>query len=112
MLTTDATHPNWVPDAEPPSAYYASNDTQINCDGVTIFDSPTFENYDGVIELFTALDYVIEKGVVTRTVTWKIQKAPGKPLQYTQVSFGGPPNAVQLKYFRDLLHDYDLPSPF
>ena len=117
-LTTDPSQPFWVPDAEPPSALYASNDTQVNCDGLTIFDSPGFNEIPGTIQKFTGLDYVIVDGKVVQTVTWKIEKDPSPdpanplPLKYTQVSFTGPPTPAQLTYYRNLLAKYKFTPAF
>lgn len=113
-LTTDPSQPNWVPDAELPSPYYMPSDTQTDCDGVTIYDSPSFHNFKDIIEIFTGLDYVIVDGKVKETVRWKIVQSPGAQPQYTQVSVGGTPAPNELKYFRDLLTTYkfSVPLPF
>ena len=36
--------PTWIPDAEPPNDLYKGQDTQVDCDGIEIFDSPGFDN--------------------------------------------------------------------
>jgi hypothetical protein len=111
-------HPNWIPDAEPPSALYAPQDTQINCDGLTIFDSPGFNELPGIIQRCTGLDYLIVDHEVKGTVLWTIEKDPSAdpgnplPLKYVSVAFGARPNPAKLKYFRDLLTGYKITPPF
>ena len=96
-------HPIWVPDAELPSAIYLPADTESGCDGNTLYDSPNFNNFPNVTEVFTAMDYLIVDKKVVKAVTWRIQKVPGQPLQYTAVAFGALPSDKTLQVFRDLL---------
>ena len=85
---------------------------QINYDGVTICDLPTFQEFAGVIQLFTALDFIIVDRKVTHTVTWKVRKNLGQPFEHTYVGFGGTPALKQLEDFRDSLRHYTLPPPY
>lgn len=112
-LTTDSTHPNWIPDAEPVSPIYTALDTQAECDGLTLFDSPSFNGSpNGETWWFTGLDYMIVGGKVIGTVEWQVQKPPNKPQVYTFVDFGGPPAPQTLAAVRAVLKKYGFSQPF
>jgi len=112
-LTTDSMHPNWVPDAEPTSPIYTALDTQAECDGLTIFDSPSFNGSpNGETWWFTGLDYIIVGGKVVGTVKWEVQKPPNKPQVYTFVGFDGPPVLQTLAAMRAVLKKYGFTQPF
>jgi hypothetical protein len=112
-LTTDSRHPNWIPDAEPANPIYKAQDTQLECDGLTIFDSPSFNpSAHGETWWFTGMDYIIVGGKVIGTVTWEIQKPPNKPLVYTFVGFGNPPAPQVLTSMRNVLKKYGFTQVF
>jgi hypothetical protein len=107
QLSTSETFPSWIVDAQyhKPDAYYVPIDTQIDCDGLTLFDSPTLQTWDVTEDqIFGGLDYVILHGVVIATVRWIYEKKYKADPQYT-VSITGPPLLPTLQAMQKLTFD-------
>jgi hypothetical protein len=125
-LTTNEADPRWVVDAEgrmtDPSMsskidpFYNPFDTQADCDGVTLFDSPTlFPNDPDETQKFTAIDYVIIDRKVVMEVIWSLQSKPKQDEQYSSAGapyIGGPRSVAEEACFADLLSYYNFYIPF
>ena len=122
-LTTDETHPQWIPDAEPPNDLYMVQDTQVDCDGIEIFDSPNFNNdlVDSVVEQrFTGITLGInpQAGAATPVAsvigaaTWRIVKTGTQDPQYWIPSISGLVSTAQLKALHDILVKYGFTPDF
>jgi len=134
-LTTNPSSPAWIVDAQGRATdptmsskldpYYLAVDTQIDCDGVTIFDSPTLTR-NGPLPLpagasmpnadetqtFAAWDFVIVDRKVVAWVKWTLQELPSKDEDYGVPSVTGPPLAGEQACFADLLAHYNFESAF
>jgi hypothetical protein len=122
-LTANEAYPRWVVDAEgrmtDPSMsskidpFYNPLDTQIDCDGVTLFDSPTLlPNDPDETQKFTAIDYVIIDRKVVMEVKWSLQATPKKDEEYGAPYVGGPRSVAEQACFADLLSSYNFDVPF
>jgi uncharacterized repeat protein (TIGR03803 family) len=118
-LTTNPYSPLWVVDAQgrQPGAnglmdpYYISIDTTVDCDGYTLFDSPTIQATTDQDWKFTAVDYVIMHRYVVATVTWITEMKPNVPQPSYSVSIKGAPGAEACG-FKKLLEKYKFEQPF
>jgi uncharacterized repeat protein (TIGR03803 family) len=110
-LTTNEMFPNWIPDAEPPSDLYKKEDTQVDCDGIEIFDSPSFLNDPTEEQLFTGITLEITpptangqaKGSVLASATWRITKYGSQQLQYWVPALAGGANPATVNALRAVL---------
>jgi hypothetical protein len=134
-LTTNASQPKWIVDAEGRMAnpsmggridpYYNPFDIQADCDGVTLFDSPTLMR-NGPLprpantatpnpdedQIFTALDYVIiDRNVVAR-VKWTLEEKPYDDEEYSGPYLIPAPTPAEAACFADLLDHYNFYVPF
>jgi uncharacterized repeat protein (TIGR03803 family) len=122
-LLSEASKTRWYVDAQgrvendpcQPSndPIYLWKDTAVDCDGVTLFDSPNFvQNATNETQIFKAIDFIIVNSKVTSTVTWTVTQIGSAPLQYAAPQFGGPPSPVTLNQFRAILVEQKFGTPF
>lgn len=122
-LTANEADPRWVVDAQghmtDPSMstkidpFYSPIDTQVDCDGVTLFDSPTLaQNNPDETQKFTALDYVIIDRKVVMEVIWTLQAKPKQAEEYGAPYVGGPRSPTEQACFADMLSYYNFDVPF
>ena len=113
-LSTNALAPNWIVDAQyhRPDPFYVAIDTQIDCDGFTLFDSPTlFSWVTNEDQIFGAMDFVILHGAVIATVRWTYEKKFAAAPEYT-VNISGPPNGAVLAAMQKLTLAQGFNVPF
>lgn len=126
-LTTSESYPNWVPDvehgsnpADPNSPLYSALDTQLDCDGIQIFDTPSFIKDPTIEQHFTAIDLDIvtttvngvSKSTVGGAVTWRIIQHGTDDPKYLVPSLAGPPDATTLNTLRAVLVRYGFTPGF
>ena len=111
-LTTNEMFPNWIPDAEPPNDLYAKADTQVDCDGIETFDSPSFFNDPNEEQLFTGITLEVSsptaengpvKASVLASATWRITKYGSQQLQYWVPALAGGANPETVNALRAVL---------
>lgn len=112
-LTVNEAQPNWVPDlASMTDPHYNHLDTQVDCDGIEIFDSPSFFEdpaFANIEQRFTGIDFEISGitanggAAVLGAVTWRRVKTGSNPPVYTEVKFLGPQSPGAMKPFHDIL---------
>lgn len=118
-LTTNASAPLWMVDAqgrEPGSngltdPYYLASDTEVDCDGYTLYDSPSVLATADEDWKFTGVDYVIMHRYVVATVTWVTEMKPNASQPSYSVSIKGAPGAEACS-FKKLLDKYKFEQPF
>lgn len=120
-LTTNEMFPTWIPDAEPPNDLYKGQDTQVDCDGIEIFDSPGFHNdLPDVEQRFTGITLEIipagpggqPKATVLGAATWRISKIGNQLLQYWVPSLGGPADSNLVDSLHKVLVEYGFNPDF
>ncbi len=119
-LTTSESFPNWVPDAEPPNDLYLAQDTQLDCDGIQIFDSPGFFKDPAIEQRFTGitLDIVsttvngVSKPTIVGSAIWQIVQHGNQDLQYLVPSLTGPPDTATITTLRAVLIRYGFTPDF
>jgi hypothetical protein len=132
--TVDARAPNWVPDAgnrsPVASPYYTPDDVinDSNGDGVTMFDTPTFDDQVGfdnhlIRWVFQGRDFVMSNGSVIACVDWTLQHGVNMMSPpATETGYVGPYSNVRIVVlntpasklpaaFAKALDAYDIPDP-
>jgi hypothetical protein len=116
-------NPDQFGDIDP---FYSPIDTQNDCDGVTLFDSPTLLRNgpgpfsEGTVlpnpdetQQFMAKDYVVIDNKVVASVTWGLKEEPNKDEEYLVPSIvPGPPSVFEQQCFADLMIHYHLGDAF
>ncbi len=106
---TSVTTKNWITDtATAPSPYYTSTNTITDCNGSTMFDSPTFlDTLGNTISkwVFHGKDFVISNGSVVASVDWTLEHNASDPQFYT-----GTYTSVTISILQPPLSQ--LPAPF